>query len=154
MESGQHSIEELVSPTSEKSNNENPALEHAEQKVDAHLSQPEIVIEDSSDKPIPVQDISDIAEDHNAGAKENQFPENPQSSLTSDDLSKESVVQSDGTVGIKSTEADVTLEPEEAIQHTSPSTPDNTFLDENGTENIQPKQQEIEERREVRLSLS
>lgn len=148
LESGQHSIEELVSPTSEKSNNENPAVEHAERKADAHLSQPEIVIEDSSDKPIPVQDTSDIAEDHNAGAKENQFPENPQSSLTSDNLSKESVVQSDGTVGIKSTEADVTLEPEEAIQHTSPSKQDNTFLDENGTENIQPKQQEIEERRE------
>ncbi|KAK2437528.1 MICOS complex subunit MIC60 [Trifolium repens] len=148
LKSGQHSIEELVSLSSEKSNKENPAVEHAEQKVDTLLSQPEIVIEDSSDKPIPMQDISDIAKDSNAGSKENRFPEYPQSNLTSDVPSKESVVQSDGIVGIKSTETDVALRPEEAIQHTSTSTQDNAFIDENGTENIQPKQHEIEERKE------
>ncbi|MCH96133.1 formation of crista junctions protein 1-like, partial [Trifolium medium] len=76
------------------------------------------------------------------------FPKYPQSNLTSDDPSKESVVQSDGIVGIKSTETDVALRPEEAIQHTSTSTQDNAFIDENGTENIQPKQHEIEERKE------
>ncbi|CAJ2677001.1 unnamed protein product [Trifolium pratense] len=142
LKNGQHSIEELGSLSSEKSNNENPAVEHAEQKVDTLLSQPEIVIEDSNDKPIPMQDISDIAKDSNG------FPEYPQSNLTSDDPSKESVVQSNGIVGIKSTETDVALRPEEAIQHTSTSTQDNAFIDENGTENIQPKQHEIEERKE------
>ncbi|XP_058731464.1 MICOS complex subunit MIC60, mitochondrial-like [Vicia villosa] len=153
LKSGQHSIEELVSPSREKSNNENPAVEHAEQKVDTVFSQPEIVIEDSSDKPIPVQDISDIAEDRNAGAKENQFLEYPQSTLTSDDPSKESVVQADVIVGIKSTETDVSQKPEEEIQHTSTSTENNVYLDENVTENIQPKQQEeIEERSEIVLA--
>lgn len=153
MKSGQHSIEELVSTSNEKSNNENPAVEHAGQKVDTSLSQPEIVIEDSSDKPIPVQDISDIAEDSNAGAKENQFLEYPQSSLTSDDPSKESVVQPDVIVGIKSTETDVSLKPEEEIQHISTSTENSAFLNENGIENIQLKQhEEIEERSEVRVS--
>lgn len=150
LKSGQHSIEELVSPSSEKSNNENPAVEHAEQKVDTGLSQPEIVIEDSSDKPFPVQNISDTAEDRNAGAKENQFLEYPQGTLTSDDPSKESVVQSDVIVGLKSRETDVSLKQEEEIQHTSTSAENNAYLDENVTENIQPKQQEeIEERSEV-----
>ncbi|KAL5053416.1 hypothetical protein RYX36_034098 [Vicia faba] len=149
LKSGQLTKEELVSPSSEKSNNENPAVEHAEQKVDTSLSQPEIIIEDSSDKQIPVQDIPDIAEDRNAGAKENQFLEYPQSSLTSNDPSKETVVQSDVIVGIKSTETDVSLKPEEEIQHTSTSTENNAFLDENKVENIQPKQrEEIEERSE------
>ncbi|XP_027191713.1 MICOS complex subunit MIC60, mitochondrial isoform X2 [Cicer arietinum] len=149
LKSGQHSLDELVSPSSEKFNNENPAVEHAEQKVDTSLPQPEIVIEDSGDQPIPMQDISDIAEDHNVGSIENQFPESPQSSPTSDDPSKDFVVQPNGIVGIKSTETDVSLRPEVGVQHTSTSTQDNAFLDENGTENIQPKQQEIEERREV-----
>lgn len=154
LKSAQHSIDELVSLDSEKFNNENPALEHAEQKVDAHLSQPEIVIEDSGDKLVPLEDKSDIVEDQNAAAKENQLPEYPQSSQTSGDLSKESVVQSDGIIGIKNTESEIARRQEEEIQDTSTSTQGSTFLDENETKDNQSKQQEIEERREVLMSLS
>ncbi|CAI8589920.1 unnamed protein product [Vicia faba] len=46
LKSGQLTKEELVSPSREKSDNENPAVEHAEQKVDTSLSQPEIIIEE------------------------------------------------------------------------------------------------------------
>lgn len=154
LKSVQHSIDEFDSPSNEKFNNENPAAEHEEQKVDTQFSQPEIVTEDQGDKPIPVQDKSDIAEDGTAAAKENQLPEYSQSSTTSDDPSKASVVQSDGIVGIKSSETDIAQRPEEGIQHTSTSTQASAFIDENGTKNIQPKQQEIEERREVLMSLS
>ncbi|KAG5015648.1 hypothetical protein JHK85_021784 [Glycine max] len=103
LKSVQHSTDQLISP-SEKFNHKNPTVEITEQKIDAHFSHPEIVVEDQVDKPIPVQDKSDIAEDVTAAAKENQLPEYPESSLTSDDPSKESVTQSDGIIGIQSTE--------------------------------------------------
>ncbi|KAG5041201.1 hypothetical protein JHK85_013677 [Glycine max] len=90
LKSVQHSTDQLISP-SEKFNHENPTVEITEQKIDAHFSQPEIVVEDQVDKPIPVQDKSDIAEEVTAAAKENQLPEHPQSSLTFDDPSKESI---------------------------------------------------------------
>ncbi|KAJ1412863.1 Mitochondrial inner membrane protein Mitofilin [Sesbania bispinosa] len=153
LKSIQHSVDELASPSSEKFNNKYPAVEHAEQKIDTHFSQPEIVIEDQGDKPIPVQDKSDIAEDGAAADKENQLPEYPQKSLTFDEPSKKSVVQSDGVVGIKSTETDIVLRPEEGTQDTSSSTQASAVPDENEVKNIQPKQQEIEERRENVLGV-
>lgn len=153
LKSLQHSTDPLISPT-EKFNNENPTVELAEQKVDAHFSQPEIVVEDQVDKLTPVQDKSDIAEDGTIAAKENQLPEYPPSSPTSDDLSKESVVQSDGSIGIKSTETDNASRLEEGLQNTATSAQTNAVPDENGMKNIQPEQlaiQEAQERRESAL---
>ncbi|XP_061345281.1 MICOS complex subunit MIC60, mitochondrial [Gastrolobium bilobum] len=144
----QHSLDQLVSPSSEKFNNEKPSVEHAEQKIDTHFPQPENVVEDQGDKLFQVQDKSDIAEDGTTAAKENQLPEYPHSSLTSADTSKESGVQSEGIVDIKSTETDIVPGLEEGIQHTSTSTQPGAVPDENGMKNIQPKQQEIEERKE------
>ena len=99
-----------------------------------------------------MQDKSDIAEDVTAAAKENQLPEYPESSLTSDDPSKESVTQSDGIIGIQSTET-VNARMEEGYHHASTST--QTSPDENGMKNIQPEQLEIQEmgRREVLMNL-
>ncbi|KAK7358937.1 hypothetical protein VNO77_00878 [Canavalia gladiata] len=145
LKSVQHSIDQLVSP-SEKFNSESPAVELAEQKIDAHFSHAEVAIENQGDKPVPVQDKSDIAENGAAASKENQLPEYPPNSLTSDDPSKESVIQSDGIVGIKSTETDVAPTLEEGLQHTSTSTQISAVPNESGIENIQPKQQEIKER--------
>ncbi|XP_028243814.1 MICOS complex subunit MIC60-like isoform X3 [Glycine soja] len=149
LKSVQHSTDQLISP-SEKFNHKNPTVEITEQKIDAHFSHPEIVVEDQVDKPIPVQDKSDIAEDVTAAAKENQLPEYPESSLTSDDPSKESVTQSDGIIGIQSTET-VNARMEEGYHHASTST--QTSPDENGMKNIQPEQLEIQEmgRRESAL---
>ncbi|TKY60322.1 MICOS complex subunit MIC60 [Spatholobus suberectus] len=152
LKSVQHSTDQLISP-SEKFNNENPTLELAEQKIDTHFSQPELVVEDRVDKPISVQDNSDIAEDGTGAAKENQLSEYPQSSLTSDDPNKESVVQSD-IIGIKSTETDNAPRLEEGLQRASTSTQTSAVPDENGMKNIQPEQpaiQETEERRESAL---
>ncbi|KAL5188442.1 MICOS complex subunit MIC60 [Glycine soja] len=144
LKSVQHSTDQLISP-SEKFNHENPTVEITEQKIDAHFSQPEIVVEDQVDK-------SDIAEEVTAAAKENQLPEHPQSSLTSDDPSKESVAQSDGIIGIQSTETDNAPRLEEG-HHTSTSTQTSAVPDENGMKNIQPEQLEIQEteRRESAL---
>ncbi|WVZ23484.1 hypothetical protein V8G54_002028 [Vigna mungo] len=147
----QHSTDQLISPN-EKLNNENPTVQLAEGKIDTHFSQPEDVIEDQVDKLSPVQDKFNIAEDGIASQEENQLPEYPQSSLTSDDPSKESVVQSDGIIGIKSIEADNTPRPEKGVQNTLTSTQISSVPDENGTENIPSVQlgiQDSEEKKEV-----
>ncbi|XP_027365668.1 uncharacterized protein LOC113872363 [Abrus precatorius] len=140
----QHSIDQLVSP-GEKFNNESPAVELAEKNIDAHLSQPEVVEENKGGKQIPVQDKFDIAENGTAASKENQLPKYPQSSLTSDDTSKESVIQSDGIVGRKSIEADVVPTVEEGLQHTTTSTQTSVVPNENEMKSIQPEHQEIQE---------
>lgn len=150
----QHSTDQLISPN-EILNNENPTVQLAEGKIDTHFSQPEDVIEDQVDKLSPVQDKFNIAEDSIAAPEENQLPEYPQSSLTSDDPSKESVVQSDGIIGIKSIEADNTPRPEKGVQNTFTSTQISSVPDENGTENIPSVQlgiQDSEEKKEVLMS--
>ncbi|KAK7399498.1 hypothetical protein VNO78_10682 [Psophocarpus tetragonolobus] len=139
----QHSTDQLISP-GEKFNDENHTVEITEQKIDAHFSKPEIAVEDQVDKPIPVQDKSDVTEYGAAAAKENQLPENGQSSLTSDDPSQESVAQSVGIVGIKSTEIDNAPRLEEGHHHTSTSTQTHAVPDENGIKNNQPEQLEIQ----------
>lgn len=160
----QHSTDQLISRNeklnnetpNEKLNNENPTAQLAEEKIDAHFSEPEIVIEDQVDKLSPVQDKFNIAEDGIGAAKENQLPEYSQSSLTSDDPSKESVVQSDEIIGIKNIEADNTPRPENGLQNTFTSTEITSVPDENGTKNIPSLQSEIqesEEKREVLMSL-
>ncbi|XP_014515908.1 uncharacterized protein LOC106773685 isoform X2 [Vigna radiata var. radiata] len=149
----QHSTDQLISPN-EILNNENPTVQLAEGKIDTHFSQPEDVIEDQVDKLSPVQDKFNIAEDSIAAPEENQLPEYPQSSLTSDDPSKESVVQSDGIIGIKSIEADNTPRPEKGVQNTFTSTQISSVPDENGTENIPSVQlgiQDSEEKKESAL---
>jgi len=151
----QHSTDQLISPD-EKLNNENPTVQLAEEKIDTHFSQPEAVIEDQVDKLSPVQDKFNIAEDGIAAPKEKKLPEHPQSSITSDDPSKESVVQSDGIIGIKSIEADNTTIPEKGVQNTFTSTQISSSVpNKNGTENIpsvQPEIQESEEKKEVLMS--
>ncbi|XP_047173871.1 uncharacterized protein LOC124841616 isoform X1 [Vigna umbellata] len=149
----QHSTDQLISPN-EKLNNENPTVQLAEGKIDTHFSQPEDVIEDQVDKLSPVQDKFNIAEDGIAAPEENQLPEYSQSSLTSDDPSKESVVQSDGIIGIKGIEADNTPRPEKGVQNTFTSTQISSVPDENGTENIPSVQlgiQDSEEKKESAL---
>ncbi|XP_020973067.1 uncharacterized protein LOC107633675 [Arachis ipaensis] len=147
----QPSVDQFISPHRETSNNENLVSEHAEQKVDNHFPQLENAKEDKGDKPIQEQDKSDIAVDVTAPTKENLWPEHPQGNLTSDDQSKASVVQSEGSFGIRSTDTVTAPRLEQGIQHTSTSTQTSTALDENGMTNIQPKQQEVEERRENAL---
>ncbi|ESW31726.1 hypothetical protein PHAVU_002G262700 [Phaseolus vulgaris] len=147
----QHSTDQLISPN-EKLNNENPTVQLAEEKIDAHFSESEIVIEDQVDKLNPGQDKFNIAEDGIAAAKENQLPEYSQSSLTSDDPSKESVVQTDRTIGIKSIEADNIPRPENGLQNTLTST-HSSVSDENGTKNIPSVQLEIQESEEKRESV-
>ncbi|KAL1364857.1 hypothetical protein HN51_013002 [Arachis hypogaea] len=147
----QPSVDQFISPHRETSNNENLVSEHAEQKVDNHFPQLENVKEDKGDKPIQEQDKSDITVDVTAPTKENLWPEHPQGNLTSDDQSKASVVQSEGSFGIRSTDTVTAPRLEQGIQHTSTSTQISTALDENGMTNMQPKQQEVEERRENAL---
>ncbi|KAL2343021.1 hypothetical protein Fmac_004306 [Flemingia macrophylla] len=153
LKSVQHSTDQLISPT-EKFNNENPTVELAEQKVDAQFSQPETVVEDQVDKLIPVEDKSDISKDGTGAAIENQLPEYTPSSLTSDDLIKEPVVQSDGITGIKNTETDNDLRLEEGLQHVATSVQTNAVPDENGMKNTQPEQLVIQETQERRESAS
>lgn len=151
LKSGQHSTD--LSP-SEKFNNENPTVELAEQKNDVHFTQPDSVVKNQVDKAIPEQDKSDITEDGTAAAKENQLPEYPQRSLTSDDPTKETGAQSDGIIGIKSAEEDNAPRLEQGLQQTSTSTQTSVGPDENGMKNIQPEKmaiQETEERRESTL---
>ncbi|CAJ1938031.1 unnamed protein product [Sphenostylis stenocarpa] len=144
----QHSTDQLISPN-EKLNSENPTVQLAEQNIDAHFSQPEI--EDQVDKLSTVQEKFNIPEDGTVAAKENQLPEYPQSSLTSDDPSKKSVVQSDGIIGIQSIETDNTPRPE-GLQNTSTSTQISSVSDENGMKNIQSEQLEIQESEKKRES--
>ncbi|KAK7295144.1 hypothetical protein RJT34_18049 [Clitoria ternatea] len=170
----QHSADQLVSPT-EKLSNENPTVELAQQKIDTHFPQPEIAVDDRGGKPVPVQEKSSIdevgtadakenqwpqytqstltssaiAEVGTADAKENQLPEHTQSTLASDDPSKESLTQSDGIIDIKSTKTENTPILEEGIQHTSTSRQTSAVLDENGVKNIQLEIQETEERGKI-----
>ncbi|KAK7369385.1 hypothetical protein VNO80_11422 [Phaseolus coccineus] len=148
----QHSTDQLISPN-EKLNNENPTVQLAEEKIDAHFSEPEIVIEDQVDKLSPGQDKFNIAEDSIAAAKENQLPEYSQSSLRSDDPSKESVEQTDRIIGIKSIEADNIPRPENGLQNTLTSTQISSVSDENGTKNIPSVQLEIQESEEKTESV-
>ncbi|KAE9601275.1 putative mitochondrial inner membrane protein Mitofilin [Lupinus albus] len=147
-ESIQHSVDQLVPPHIEKINNENPVVEEAKVKIDTHFTLPVNETDDQGDKVIQVQDESNIVEEVTAAAKENQLPEYPQSSRTSDDPSKESVVQSEEVVGIKSTETNNDPRPEVETQHISAPTQTSAVPDDNGLKNIQPTQQEIDDRRE------
>ncbi|CAL0325147.1 unnamed protein product [Lupinus luteus] len=145
-ESIHHSVDQLVPPSIEKMNNENPAVEDAEEKIDTHFTLPENATDDQGDKVIQVQDKSNIAEDGIAAAKENQLPEHPQSSQSLDDPSRESVVQFEGVVGIKSTETDTDPGPELGTQHISTPTQTIAVPDGNGLKNIQQTPQEIDNR--------
>ncbi|KAE9610278.1 putative mitochondrial inner membrane protein Mitofilin [Lupinus albus] len=151
-ESIQHSVDQLIPRSIEKINNENPAVEDAEQKIDTYFTLPENATDDQGDKVIQVQDESNNAEDGIAAAKENQLPEYPQSSQSFDDPSRESVVQFGGVVGIKSTETDTDPRPEMGIQHISAPTQTSAVPEDNGLKNIQPTPQEIDDKREDLLA--
>ncbi|KAK7247461.1 hypothetical protein RIF29_42344 [Crotalaria pallida] len=146
LESVQQPVDQLVPPSIEKFSNENPVVEDAEEKIDFQFPPPENAKDDQKDKAILVQDKSDITEDGIAAAKDDQLPEYLQRSLTSDDPSRESVVQSEVDVGIKSTETDTDPRQEVGTQHTSASTQTSAVVNENGLN--QPNQQEIDDRRE------
>ncbi|CAL0329955.1 unnamed protein product [Lupinus luteus] len=147
-ESVQHSVDQLVPPSIEIINNESPVVEEAEVKIDTHFTLPVNATDDQGDKVIQVQDESNIVEEVTAATKENLLPVYPQISLTSDDPSKESVVQSEEVVGIKSTETNNDPIPEVETQHISTPTQTSAVPDDNGLKNIQPTQQEIDDRTE------
>lgn len=142
----QRPVEHLVTPS-----NGSPSAERAEQKVDSHLPELKNVTEDQDDKQIKVQDHSDIAEDGNVNAKENQLSVFPQSNAANDDPSKESPIQSIGD-DIKITEAYIDTGLKEGIQLAASSTLTSSGPDESEIENTQPKPQAMGERREVLMS--
>ncbi|XP_054821997.1 MICOS complex subunit MIC60, mitochondrial [Prosopis cineraria] len=143
----QHSVELLVSPSSEKLSSESPSPEPAEQKMDAQLPVLQNLTEDVGDNQIQVQDKSDNDGEGTVFAKKSELPEFPQSNAASDNLGRESLVQPK-EIDDMSRETDTAMGLEGGTQQATTSTFTTAGPDEKGVENNESLQQVMEERRE------
>ncbi|XP_028776483.1 uncharacterized protein LOC114733237 [Neltuma alba] len=142
----QHSVEQLVSPGSEKLSSGSPSPEVQEQKMDTQLPDLKNVTEDIGDKHIKVQDKFDN-EEGTVNAKESELPEFPQSNAEPVDLGKESLIQPKEIDDI-SKESDTNTGLEERTQQAPTSTLPTAGPDEKGVENTEPLQEVLEDRKQ------